>query len=130
MNKVVSIIIELFLLNGGLYFLITTLGKTAGYYTIGEGHAWVQLFFWIMLILDTIFYALIRIGMETKQKFWFFVPGVIYLLLMLIGPGAWFSSFSEGFLALGMVGLLFIALPISILLALRHLFLKLLAKGK
>src|SRR3989344_3684825 len=92
--KILPILIELLILGGGLYFLITTLGEMAGYYTIGEGYGWVQLLFWVMLILNSLFYILIRIGIETKQKF------------------------------------LFVVLPILTVLALRYLFLKLLATKK
>jgi len=129
--KILPILIELLILGGRPYFLITTLGEMAGYYTIGEGYGWVQLLFWVMLILNSLFYILIRIGIETKQKFLFFVPVVIYLFVMILGPGAWFSGpFLQGFLALGIVGLLFVVLPILTVLALRYLFLKLLATKK
>ena len=127
MNKVISIVIELVLLNAGLYFfIISILGDIRG---IGGAVTLSLLLTWV-LTLSSIFYILIRLGIATKQKFWFFVPGAIYLLLMLIGPGAWFSSFSEGFLALGIVGLLFIALPIFIILGARYLFLKVLTRKK
>lgn len=125
-NKIISVAIELFLLSIGLYFFITVLAERRGYYGIGEGYSWVQLFYGVMLLLSILFYTLVRIGIETKQKFWFFIPAIIYLLIMLIGPG-WFSQpFFQAFSTLGMVGLLFVALPIITLLILRHLFLKIL----
>lgn len=129
MSKVISIVVELLFFATGLYFYITIAGKMAGYYSIGEGYGWVHLFFFALLLLNSIFYILIRVGIETKQKLLFFVPGALYFLLLLIGPGIWFSSFSEGFTALGIIGLLFIAFPILILLTLRYLFLKVLARG-
>lgn len=127
MNKAISIVIELLILNVGLYFsIVAILGDIRG---SGGAQTLMLLLGWT-LILSSIFYILIRIGMEIKQKFLFFIPGVIYFFLLLIGPGAWFSSFFEGFTALGIIGLLFVALPISILLALRYLFVKLLASRK
>lgn len=131
MNKIASLVAELLLLAVGLYALITILGEMAGYYTIGGGYGQVQLFFLAILLLNSVFYILIRVGIESKKIFWFFIPAAIYFLIMTLGPSAWFSGpFLQSFLALGIVGLLFIALPISILLTLRYIFLKFLAQRK
>ena len=127
MNKAISTIVELLLLNVGLYLsIMAILGDIGG---SGGSQTLMLLLGWA-LILSSIFYILIRIGIETKQKLLFFIPGAIYFLLLLIGPGIWFSSFFEGFTALGIIGLLFIALPILILLTLRYLFLRVLARKK
>ena len=123
LSSVIFSISELAIL---LIVLVLIFYNFGAFYGAGDSIIIVLYFFAAIFLVDSIFYLVLRFLLGLKQKFFLrnFLVALVIALLLGIAVYATISSTGRS----ERIGILF--LPPLILLGLRHLFLKLLAKRK
>lgn len=118
-----SVPIELLILLLALGLIFHIFGV---FYRAGDAIGIVWYFFAVIFLIDSIFYIALRLLFSLKQKtvFWNFLTALLTALLLGIAVYATISTTGRG----ERIGILFL-LPL-ILLGLRYLFLKFLARKK